>query len=70
MDPQFLDTQGRPEEAAAVPTQSGFVFPDVDAMMAELGATYPLAGAAAAADVEADQREALDAVILAGLVSV
>lgn len=67
MDPQFLDAQGRPED---VPTQSGYVLPDIDAMMAEVGATYPLAGAAAEADAESEQREAIDAVILAGLVSV
>lgn len=67
---QFLDMQDRPEGAAAVPTQSGFVFPDIDAMMAEVGATYPLAGAAAeATDEDSDRREALDTVILAGLVS-
>jgi len=70
MDPQFLDTQFREEDERAVPTQSGFVFPDIDAMMAEVGATYPLAGVAAGADDEDDdRREALDAVILAGLVS-
>lgn len=60
MDPQILDMQGRPEDASAVPTQSGFVFPDIDTMMAV---------AAEAADEDSGRREALDAVILAGLVS-
>jgi hypothetical protein len=68
MDSQFLRQEGRLAEEG-VATTVGYVLPDIDAMMAEVGATYPLLGYAAQADEQIDERDALDAVILAGLIS-
>lgn len=68
MDPQFLTLEGRMEQES-VATPVGFVLPDIDAMIAEAGATYPLLGYAAQADEQLDDRDALDAVIFAGLIT-
>ena len=71
MDPHDLTLEGRLAEDAAVATPSGYVLPDIDAMMAEVGATYPLMGYAAQADADEEHgdRDALDAVIFAGLIA-
>jgi hypothetical protein len=69
MDPHHLTLEGRLEDDAAVATPVGYVLPDIDAMMAEVGATYPLMGYSAQADDQIGERESLDAVIFAGLIS-
>jgi hypothetical protein len=69
MDPQLLSTEGRLSEEDAIATPGGYVLPDIDAMLAEVGATYPLMGYAAQADEQIDDRDAFDAVIFAGLIT-
>jgi hypothetical protein len=46
---------------------SGYVLPDLDALIAEVGASYPLLGYVVQPDEPYDEDTALDAVIFAGL---
>ena len=48
---------------------SGYVLPDLEALVAEIGASYPLLAYVVQTDEEFDEASALDPVILAGLVS-
>jgi hypothetical protein len=68
MERQLLEQEGRLSDEGAVATPGGYVLPDIDAMLAEVGATYPLMGYAAQADEQIDDRDAFDAVIFAGLI--
>ena len=49
--------------------QSPIELADLESMVTEIGATFPLMAYTADADEEADEREAMDAAILVGLVS-
>jgi hypothetical protein len=60
MEPE-TPTLAPPPEAPMAPA-------DLDMLVAEVGATYPLVAYAALAD-EGEEAEAIDAAILAGLVS-
>jgi hypothetical protein len=46
----------------------GYLLPDLEDLVVELGASYPLLGYLLAPDEEFDERTALDPIILAGLV--
>ena len=46
---------------------SGYVLPDLDALMAEVGASYPLLGYGVQPGEPQEEETALDAVIFAGL---
>jgi hypothetical protein len=46
---------------------SGYVLPDLDALIAEVGASYPLLGYLLQPDEPLDEETALDPVIFAGL---
>ena len=46
---------------------SGYVLPDLDALIAEVGASYPLLGYVVQSDEPYDEETALDPVIFAGL---
>jgi hypothetical protein len=56
------------ESFEPTPTALGFVLPDLDAMLSEVRATYPLLGHAAQIEQDDDDHSALDAVIFAGLI--
>ena len=53
----------------ADPAESPMPLMDLESMVVEIGATFPLMTYASEAD-ESDEREAVDAAILAGLVAV
>jgi len=55
--------------APAPNAPSGYLLPDLDALVAELGASYPLLGYAVQTDEVYDEATALDPVIFAGLVN-
>ena len=52
----------------ADPTESPMALMDLESMVVEIGATFPLMTYTSEAD-ETDEREAVDAAILAGLVA-
>jgi hypothetical protein len=69
MDPRILAMEGRLEAESAIATPGGYVLPDLEATLAEIGASYPLLGYPAQVDEEIDEQAALDAVIFAGILT-
>jgi len=51
------------------PNHAGPALADLDALVAEIGASYPMLAYAQQTDEEFDEATALDPIILAGLVS-
>ena len=63
------EDESRRRHLPAPNAPSGYVLPDLEALVAEIGASYPLLAYVVQTDEEFDEASALDPVILAGLVS-